>query len=51
MISAWGIFDLLIGSRQDTLFAWGTGLTVAAIPSLAGSKQPRLLEVGRGALH
>ena len=25
LVSVWGIFDLLIGLRQDTLFACGTG--------------------------
>ena len=25
LISVWGIFDLLIGLGQDTLFAWGIG--------------------------
>ena len=54
--SEWGIFDLLIGFRQDTLFAWGTGYIKAGrgmgnVSSLAGSEQPRLVKVGGGTLQ
>ena len=48
-------FDL-IGLKQDTSFAWGTGYIasgcrVADIPSLAESEQLRLVKVGEGALQ
>ena len=41
LISVWGIFDLLIGLRQDTLFACQTdyikaGCRIGHIPSLTG---------------
>ena len=56
LISVWGIFDLLTGFQQDTLFAWGTdyieaGWGMGGILSQVGSEQPRLLKVGEGALR
>ena len=43
MVSVWGIFDLLIGLRQDTLFAWITGfIEVGHIPFLEGVRRSRL---------
>ena len=48
LISIWGIFDLLIGFRQDTLFAWGTGYIERGVMNKQHSCPTRLFEWGKG---